>query len=150
MGVTEGNEKIIKLIHEELPRILKENPEVRIVLWNILSSTFASREQTEDRFEKLLNEIRIQREEANKRFEEHDRGFEEFQKRFEEHDRRFEEFQKRFEEHDRRFEELLKEIRRVDRGIDRTIGALGARWGISSEHAFQGGNEVSDKGTHRI
>jgi len=102
-------EEIKKLIYEELPRILRKHPEVRIELWKMLSSLFAPREQTEDRFEKLLKEIQIQREEANKRFE----------------------------EHQKRFEELLKEIRRVDRRIDRTIDALGARWGISTEYAFR-------------
>jgi hypothetical protein len=133
MGVTGSGynkEEIKRLIYEELPKILKEHPEVKVELWNMLSGVFASREQTEDRFEKILKEIQQQREEANKRFEEHD-------KRFEKHDRRFEKHDRRFEKHDRRFEELLKEIRRVDRRIDRTIGALGARWGVSTEHAFR-------------
>ncbi|MDL1957107.1 MAG: DUF3782 domain-containing protein [Candidatus Desulfofervidus auxilii] len=123
-------EEIKKLIYEELPKILRKHPEVRIELWRMLSSLFAPREQTEDRFEKLLKEIQIQREEANKRFEQHQKRLEEFAKRFEVYD-------KRFEEHQKRFEELLKEIRRVDRRIDRTIGALGARWGISTEYAFR-------------
>ena len=200
-----SKEEIKRLIYEELPRIIKEHPEVKVELWNILSGVFAPKEETEDRFEKLLKEIQRQREEANKRFEEHQRRFDEYQKRFEEHDRkfnalwaevralreeanrRFEEHQKRFEEHDKkfntlwsevralreeankrfeehdkkfnalwaevralreesnrrfeehqkRFEEMLNEIRRVDRRIDRTIGALGARWGISTEHVFR-------------
>ena len=207
-----SKEEIKRFIYEELPRIIREHPEVKVELWNILSGVFAPKEEAEDRFEKLLKEIQKQREESNKRFEEHQRRFEEYQKRFEEHDRkfntlwaevralreeanrrfeehqkRFEEHQKRFEEHDRkfntlwsevralreeankrfeehdkkfnalwaevralreesnrrfeehqkRFEEMLKEIRRVDRRIDRTIGALGARWGISTEHTFR-------------
>jgi len=150
-----SKEEIKRLIYEELPRIIREHPEVKVELWNILSGVFAPKEETEDRFEKLLKEIQRQREESNKRFEEHQRRFEENQKRFEEHDRefnalwsevralreesnrRFEEHQKRFEEHQKRFEEMLNEIRRVDRRIDRTIGALGARWGISTEHTFR-------------
>jgi len=143
-----SKEEIKRLIYEELPRIIKEHPEVKVELWNILSGVFAPKEETEDRFEKLLKEIQRQREEANKRFEEHQRRFEEYQKRFEEHDRKFnalwaevralrEEANRRFEEHQKRFEEMLNEIRRVDRRIDRTIGALGARWGISTEHVFR-------------
>ena len=73
-------EEIRKIVYEVLPKILREHPEVRIELWNLLSSTFAPREQTEERFEKLLNEIKKLREETAKRFEEHDRRFEEHQK----------------------------------------------------------------------
>ena len=187
MGVIDSGyskEEIKRLIYEELPKIIREHPEVRVELWNVLTGVFAPKEETEDRFEKLLKEIQKQREEANKRFEEHDKRFnalwsevralrEEANRRFEEHDKkfnalwaevralreesnkRFEEHQKRFEEHDRKFntlwaevralredsnrkfEEMLNEIRRVDRRIDRTIGALGARWGISTEHTFR-------------
>ncbi len=166
MANTELTEEEIKhIIYEELPKILKQHPEVRFTIWNMLSEEFASKKQTEDRFEILLKEMndkfdRVFRkldeyskrfeendkkfeqlfkklEENDKRFEEYDRRFEEYTKRFEEHDRRFEEYTKRFEEHDRRFEELLKEIRRVDHRIDRTIGALGARWGFASEYSFR-------------
>jgi len=61
----------------------------------------------DDRFLKLLEEIKALREESNKRFE----AF------------------------DRRFYELLEEIRRVNRRIDGTIGALGARWGREAMRA---------------
>lgn len=154
-----SKEEIKRLIYEELPKIIREHPEVKVELWNMLSGVFAPKEETEDRFEKLLKEIQKQREESNKRFEEHDKRFnalwsevralrEESNKRFEEHDKKFnalwsevralrEEANRRFEEHQKRFEEMLNEIRRVDRRIDRTIGALGARWGISTEHAFR-------------
>uniref|UniRef100_UPI0025E9EBD9 PD-(D/E)XK nuclease family protein n=1 Tax=Thermosulfurimonas sp. TaxID=2080236 RepID=UPI0025E9EBD9 len=58
-----------------------------------------------------------------------------------ESDQRWEEMNRRWEElkreSDQRWEEMLKEVRRVDRRIDRTIGALGARWGLYSEHAFR-------------
>ncbi len=147
-GMGDSKEEIRRLIYEELPRIIREHPEVKLELINILSGHYAPKEQTEDRFEKLLRELQAERERSDKRFQEHDKRFEEIyrelqaerersDKRFQEYDKRFEEFTRRFEEHDRRFEELLKEIRRVDRRIDRTIGALGARWGISSEYAFR-------------
>ena len=136
-----SKEEIKRLIYEELPRIIREHPEVKVELWNILSGVFVPKEETEDRFEKLLKEIQRQREESNKRFEEHQRRFEEYQKRFEEHDRKFNtlwaEVRALREDSNRKFEEMLNEIRRVDRRIDRTIGALGARWGISTEHTFR-------------
>ncbi len=166
VGSGYNKEKIRKIIYEELPRIIKEHPEVKMELWNLLSGVFAPKEQTEDRFEKLLKEIQRQREESHKKFEEyqkhlaeHDKKFnalwaevralrEDSNKRFEEHRKRFEENDRKFnalwaevkalrEDSNRKFEEMLNEIRRVDRRIDRTIGALGARWGISTEHTFR-------------
>ena len=155
MGVIDSGyskEEIKRLIYEELPKIIREHPEVRVELWNVLTGVFAPKEETEDRFEKLLKEIQKQREEANKRFEEHDKRFnalwsevralrEEANRRFEEHDRKFNtlwaEVRALREDSNRKFEEMLNEIRRVDRRIDRTIGALGARWGISTEHTFR-------------
>ncbi|HFC97394.1 MAG TPA: DUF3782 domain-containing protein [Thermosulfurimonas dismutans] len=69
------------------------------------------------------------------------RLWQEFQELKKESDQRWEEMNRRWEElkkeSDRRWEEMLKEVRRVDRRIDRTIGALGARWGLYSEHAFR-------------
>lgn len=179
-----SKEEIVRIIKRELPAILRDDPELREELREMLRSYFAPREDTEDRFERILREMQKEREANRERFEESDRKFntlweevkelrEDTRRRFEENDRkfnalweevkelredtrrRFEEYDKRFaendrkfnalwdevrkqrEESDRRFNELLKEIRRVDRRIDRTIGAFGARWGISAEHAFR-------------
>lgn len=113
-------EEMKMAVYKYLPRVLKEHPDVRCIIEDMLSSVFASKSQTEDRFEKILKEIQDQRAETDRRFEEHDRRFEELRERA-----------------DRKHEQLLKQIERVDRRIDRTIGALGARWGLSSEHSFR-------------
>ena len=137
-----------KIVYEYLPRIIKEQPEIRIALWDMLSDKFAPKEKTEDRFEKLLEQIRVQEEKLLERMrvqeEKSDRKFEQVFKKLEENDRKFErifkkleENDKKFKENDKKFEAMLNEIRNVDRRIDRTIGALGARWGLSTEHAFR-------------
>ncbi len=41
------------------------------------------------------------------------------------------------EKQERRWQELIGEIKKVDHRIDRTIGALGSRWGTSTEAAFR-------------
>ncbi len=124
VGSGYNKEEIKRLIYEELPRIIREHPEVKVELWNLLSGAFTPKEETEDRFEKLLNEIQRHREESNKKFEE-------YQKHLAEHDKKFNAFWAEVrtlrEDSNRKFEEMLNEIPRVDRRIDRTIGALGAR-----------------------
>lgn len=197
MDRPELNENIKRIIYEELPRIVSQQPELKSLIFQMIYTEAAPRKKTEDRFEKMLSELqeqkkelKLQREEWNKRFEESDRRFaehskrldefsrrfeesdrrfaehsrrldeygkrfEEYDKRFAEHSRRLDEFSRRFEEHDKRFEasdrrfeemkresderfeKLLNKIGNVDRRIDRTLGALGARWGLSSEYAFR-------------
>lgn len=155
MDRPELNENIKRIIYEELPRIVSQQPELKSLIFQMIYTEAAPRKKTEDRFEKMLSELqeqkkelKLQREEWNKRFEESDRRFaehskrlDEFSRRFEEHDKRFEASDRRFEEmkreSDERFEKLLNKIGNVDRRIDRTLGALGARWGLSSEYAFR-------------
>ena len=159
MSSIELTEKEVKnIIYEILPKILKEHPEVKFTVFNMLSEDFAPKRQTEDRFEKLLKEMNNRFDSVFKKFEENDKKFEQIFKKLEENDKKFEqifkkleendkkfekifkkleEHDKRFEAHDRKFEELLKEIRRVDHRIDRTIGAIGARWGFATEYSFR-------------
>ena len=141
--------EIKKIIFEELPKILEEHPEVRMILWKKLVDSFADKKETESRFEILLKELKELKEESNRKWkelkEESDRRWEELNKKWrelkEESDRKWEESNRRWrelkEESDKRWETLLKEVHRVDTRIERTIEALGARWGISSEKAFR-------------
>ncbi|MCS6907072.1 MAG: DUF3782 domain-containing protein [Anaerolineales bacterium] len=80
-------------------------------------------------------------EENQRKWEENQRKWEENQRKWEENQRQLqamrEESERRWEENQRVIRELLEQIRRVDRRIDRTIGALGARWGISTEASFR-------------
>ncbi|WP_459875604.1 PD-(D/E)XK nuclease family protein [Desulfothermus naphthae] len=91
-------------------------------------------------------------EEALRKWEESERRWEKIERKWEESERKWQELKEESErkwqeserkwrelkqESDQRWETLLKEIHRVDKRIDRTIGALGARWGINSEKVFR-------------
>ena len=52
-------------------------------------------------------------------------------------DRILAELQRDREEQARKWDEQLAEIRRLDKQYDSTIGALGARWGLSAEASFR-------------
>lgn len=94
----------------------------------------------------VLEEIRLSREETNRRFEE---MREENNRRFEAIDRRFEEMR---EETNRQFKETREEfresIRQMGREISEKIDRLGSRWGIMAEDTLRAGFEavLSDLG----
>ncbi len=151
-------ESRFELLLEELRRE-RERSDQRFEKYDQRFEKFEKRFEKYDRrfeeFGKRFEKYDRRFEEFEKRFEKYDQRFEKFEKRFEKYDQRFEKFERRFEElqeelrrererSDRRFEEMQKEIKllaekivAVDRRIDRTIGALGARWGLSSEKAFR-------------
>ena len=131
--------EVKKIIFKELPDILEKHPDVKLILWKKLVDSFADKKETESRFEILLNELRELKEESEKKWELSEKRWRELkedsEKKWAESEKRWKELK---EESDRRWETLLKEVRRVDRRIDTTIGALGARWGLTTEKAFRG------------
>ena len=91
-------EEVVK----SLPVLLKEHPEFRMEIYDIISDGFVRRSEfyeymkkSDDRFERLLQELRAFREDTNRRFEAVDKRFEAVDKRFEE---MREDMERRFEE----------------------------------------------------
>ncbi|WP_041330684.1 PD-(D/E)XK nuclease family protein [Roseiflexus castenholzii] len=56
---------------------------------------------------------------------------------WDEQNRKWEEQNRRWEENQREIRELIQRTDVLNRRFDSTIGALGARWGLSSEHSFR-------------
>ncbi len=108
---------IITLIRQELPELVRSDPEIRAWVLEIAGERFADRAQTEGRFEEMLAELRRDREEWNRRWEEQraesERRWAEWERRWEEQraesERRWAEWERRWEEQraewDRRWEE---------------------------------------------
>jgi hypothetical protein len=126
--------EFIEQLRQNLPRLLREHPEVRHELWGIMLEAFPSRQE----FMELLQEMRAFREDTNRRFEELRQDM----------DRRFEAVERRFEAIDRRFEAIIEELRSHREQID-TMGrelremrigfsSLGIRVGTGLERAIQG------------
>ncbi len=148
-------EELREIIMRELPNLITQDPQIRDWVWHLIHDYAPSRVETESRFEQMLAELRQMREEQERRWQEQQRRWDEQQKRWEENQRRLEENerrldalieeerrrwdeqQKRWEENQRQLNALIEEIKNVDHRIDTTIGALGARWGVSSEAAFR-------------
>jgi len=113
-----SDEEVISIIEKRLPEIIRKKPSLKGKLKDMFSDVFVERED----MVKILEELRLQRENSDRRFEEINKRFEEIDKRFEEMDKRFdalinelrqhrETTNKRFEENDKRFEALLNEFR---------------------------------------
>jgi hypothetical protein len=117
-------EEVVK----SLPMLLKEHPELRTEIYEILSDEFVRRgefyeymKKSDERFEKLLQELRAFREDTNRRFEELREDME----------RRFEEVYRRFDKVDSDFENLKD-------WVDIVVGGFQRRAGRSLEDAVAG------------
>ena len=98
-------ESLKEAIKRELPRLLREDPAFRSYVLELTSSAYAPRGETQDRFNQLLEELRRDREEQARKWDESRQEF------------------------NRVHEEIMAQAKKYDRGI----GALGARWGVQSE-----------------
>ena len=131
-------QEIIQLLKEQLPALLEESPELERWIERLTVQRYANRQQTESRFDQLMEELRRDREEQNRKWAEQNRKWEESKA---ESDRKWEESKA---ESDRKWAEQTEQNRRLwlevgeqKSRLDRKIGALGARWGIGSERAFR-------------
>jgi hypothetical protein len=139
-------------LRAELPRLLREDAQVRGEVLAVLSEYLTTREETAA----ILAELRQMRADFDRRMEELGRRIEEQGRRLEEQGQRIEELGRRLEEQGQRIEELGRRIeeqgRRIEEqgqrieehtlrlaSLERTLGAIGARWGMMAEEAFREG-----------
>ncbi|MGQ9795134.1 DUF3782 domain-containing protein [Desulfosoma sp.] len=158
------NEQVIELIRRELRGILQRHPDFRDWVLRLTRHQYADKEETESRFDRLLEELRRDREENTRkwneekqRWHEHNQRWEEQNRRWEEQNRRWEEQReeqnRRWHEQNRRWEEqnrkweanqktingILETLKAQAQKHESSIGALGARWGLLSEASFRNG-----------
>jgi len=138
----------VETIKRELPRLLREDPELRRYVLEIARGHFADRVQTDDRFDRVLDELRRDREEQARKWDEQNRKWDEQNRKWDEQNREqrlnWDEQNRKWDEQNRKWEESRREFDRIHEEImaqakkhDRSIGALGARWGLQSEAAFR-------------
>jgi hypothetical protein len=132
-----SEQEIKEIIYKELPKLVREHPEVRSFLQDMLKQC-PYKEVSESRFEILLEEIKKMREESERRWQESERKWrelkEESERRWQESERKWRELK---EESDKRWQEVMGEIKRLHRLYDVGVGAIGARWGFQAESTFR-------------
>lgn len=117
-------ETLKKTIRQELPVLLRLDPDFRSYIIEITRSEYADRKESRDWFHEILDEMRIDREKQEKKWDEQNRLWRE---QWESHQRQQKE----------EFNKLHEEIMAMAKKHDRSIGALGARWGMQSERSFR-------------
>jgi len=124
-------QEIKSIIMKELPNIMQQDEEIRRFIIHIGREQFADKDESARRFDRIMDELAEQRRQSDKKWEAHN-------KEWETHLKTWEEYRK---ESDRKWEEHRKEhedqLQRLEKKYDSTIGALGARWGLTSEQSFR-------------
>ncbi|MEB3161336.1 MAG: DUF3782 domain-containing protein [Synechocystis sp.] len=115
------------LIQQELPHLLSQDPSVRDFVLLTVANHYASKPETESRFDRVLDELERDRQVQARKWEEQNRKWDEFTH----------EQNRKWDEQNRQNQALLKEIQAMNRKHESTIGALGSRWGIASEVSFR-------------
>ncbi|QQO52422.1 MAG: DUF3782 domain-containing protein [Thiohalocapsa sp. PB-PSB1] len=121
-------------VRRELPAWMESDPSFREAILGITAKLYARREETNDRFQQTLDEMRRERERQDALWQKNEERLE----------RERRESQQRWEEQDRKWEANQAELKALHqeslslgKRLDRSIGALGARWGLRSEKAFR-------------
>jgi hypothetical protein len=131
------NQQVKQIIMQELPAIMQQDPEIQRFILQLSREHFANKAETESRFDRLLDELRRDREEQTRKWEEDRHRWEEQNQKWEEHNRKWEEHNRKWETNQATIESMLKEIHALSHKHDSTIGALGARWGLHTEQSFR-------------
>jgi len=120
MTTTLSEQEVKAILLRELPRLLETDREVREVILRLTRPEFSERQATESRFDRLLEELRREREEQSRRWDEQNR--------------KWDEQNRKWDENQRTLNQMLKEFSRKH---ESTLGALGARWGLHAESSFR-------------
>jgi len=122
---TQTIEEIKKVIMSQLPKLMETDPDIRSFILKVTSESYPDKRETESRFDRIMDELKRDREARDKKWADQD-------KKWDAQD-------KKWEENQRVINEMLVSIQKLDQKHDSTIGALGARWGLHSESAFRKG-----------
>jgi hypothetical protein len=116
-------------VKDELPKLVRSDKRIRkfvLDLYREVTQEKADKIETESRFDRILEELKKDREEQSRKWDEESR--------------KWEEQNGRWDEQNRRWDENQGVIRRLLKKVEKhevSIGALGARWGIRAESSFR-------------
>jgi hypothetical protein len=112
------NQQVIELIRQELPGIIHRHSEIRDWVLQLTQMQYANKQETESRFDQILRELQLDREENARKWDEQDRKWVSNQKVL---------------------NDMLDVIKAQAKKHESSIGALGSRWGLYSEQSFRNG-----------
>jgi hypothetical protein len=124
-------DQIRELLIQELPALLERDPEVQRLILQLAQKYFAGRSETDNRFDRILEELRQSREEQTRLWAEQAQRWAEQAQRWEEQAQRWAEQAQRWAEQDRRWEENQREIREMLRRLgemDQRHAEIDRKW----------------------
>jgi len=138
--------EIKQLIKRELPAMFREDRDIHEFILNLTRNQYADKRETESRFDRVLDELRRDREEQHRKWEEQNRKWEaseqerkkEWEAHQEEHKNEREEQDRKWHENQKAIEHTLNMLDAFAKKYQSDIGAIGSRWGFQSEEAFRG------------
>lgn len=137
-------EHLKELIRQELSTIIREDETFRQFVLQTAQQNFADKQQTESRFDRILNELQRDREEQARKWEAWKK---EDKERWETWKKEDQERWQRQDEKDRRqweawrkeYQQDRQETTRRFQRVETHLTAIGARWGMRSEKSFRSG-----------
>ena len=154
-----------QIVIEELPKLVISDKRIRkfvLELSREVNLEKADKKETDSRFDRIMEELKTDRQEQNGKWEEQNRKWEEQNRKWEknlkeiqelreEQNRKWEKNQKeiqelreeqnrKWEKQNKKWEENQEVIRKLLKKVekhDTTLGALGSRWGIRAESSFR-------------
>ncbi|MCD5407606.1 MAG: DUF3782 domain-containing protein [Desulfotomaculum sp.] len=157
-----NTEHIKEIIKAELPVILRNDNEVKKIIITLSKKQFADKASTDNtgnRVDLVIEELRKDREEQREKWAEQDKKWveqnekwwknqqelekkwaeqdEKWWKNQQELDKKWAEQSKKWEKNDQRMDQLVAGVTALSKKHDATIGALGARWGLHTEASFR-------------
>jgi len=114
-------------IEKDIVETIQSNEQVHDAINNVVKDKFVEKETFDQRFDRILAEMRSDREESARDREEHARKWDENNQKWHENQKAINELISKM---DIKFENLTDSIKS-------TVGALGTRWGTRSEQSFR-------------
>ncbi|NJO17345.1 MAG: DUF3782 domain-containing protein [Thioploca sp.] len=131
--LTIDSEQFDQLILEKLPALMQQNPQIQELVLNWTRQDFVERKETNNWFYQILEELRRDREAQSRKWDEQNHQWKEYTQ---EQNQKWAEQNRKWEDAKREFDRMHEAIMAVANKPDRSITALGARWGIKSESSF--------------
>jgi hypothetical protein len=132
--VTINSEQFDQLILQRLPTLMRNNSQIQELVLELGRQTFAGRKETDARFYQLLGELKRDREEQSRKWEKYTA---EQNRKWDEQNRKWDEQNRKWDDAKQEFEKMHEAIMAIAKKHDRSIGSIGARWGMLAENSFR-------------
>ena len=132
---TQNIEEVKRVILTQLPRLMETEPEIRDFILRVTREQYAGKQETESRFDRIMDELRRDREADMRKWEAQEQRWAAWDKKWEEErqtqekkweaqESKWEAQEKKWEDNQKVINEMLAEIRLQNQKYDSTIGCL--------------------------